>query len=73
MIPLPTEVKTSVTGLMMASLNFPALINSDETEKILVDDDTSSVVEGRWRRLNTLGHYKVTLQRKSTNNKCFYN
>ncbi|XP_032235648.2 plexin-A4 [Nematostella vectensis] len=33
---------------------------TDGSVKPLRDDDASSVVEGQWRKLNTLGHYKVT-------------
>jgi hypothetical protein len=32
---------------------------NDGTEKVLLDDDASCMIEGPWRNINTLAHYKV--------------
>ncbi|XP_031564462.1 plexin-A4-like [Actinia tenebrosa] len=34
-------------------------VMSDGTEKVILDDDASSVIDGPWRCLNTLAHYKI--------------
>ncbi len=38
---------------------FTEWIESPSNHTILKDEDVSSVREGEWKRLNTLGHYEV--------------